>query len=733
MGHLSTPEQRLQASASALIQSGLSVLPIASRDTKAPALESWKTLTRTPATEAEAVHWFTSNGHPASPALGIVCGSVSGGLTVIDFDTLGDGTTLYPVWSGLVDDLCPGLAQGLPVVTTPSGGCHVYLRCDAVEGNAKLAESATRETWIETRGEGGYVLAPPTPGYRRLWGRLSEIPTVTIAQRDLLLNAARSLTARPPAPARLTNDTSPLPGDAYNAKATVQSVLGLFIGHGWATVRLDADHAAVRRPGKDTGLSATIRLCGGTPITYVFSTNAAPLPAGCGLSPFAVYTHLEHGGDFSQAARALGGGSIPAPGPAKAPPAQAPILPGLKRLSDLVARDMPDLPFAVPGIIPDGLFLLAGAPKTGKSLMCLGMMLGIAQGGYVLGKVKVEPRPVIYYVLEDGERLFRKRAIRMMDGRAVPDHFYYRDEFCRLDHGALDAMKADLAAVPGAVLVVDTYQRIRPMGRQGTDSYQNDANGMEGLAKWVVDAGITCVLVHHTTKAQAGDFLCDVSGSFGITGTVGNVGVLKRTRHERELKLLLSGRGYDEDQQLIIEYDPATLTHTLLGTADEVGSSHIDHIIIESLRFNQEPMTPKDLLASNPDVSIASIWARLALLLDSGQVIKTKHGHYALPGARVDGETLDTLDTLDDFPDAQAGGQGAPHSPQCDLEYLEYLESSGAEAGADAPPDGLFKGVAVARQTTPCPGCGKKYTKRPARYGAAALVCSHCGVECPNG
>jgi AAA domain-containing protein/bifunctional DNA primase/polymerase-like protein len=730
MGHVSAPATRLQVASSTYATSGLSVIPIGSLKTKAPRLESWVEYTKEAAREAEAVGWFTANGHPAAPALGIVCGAVSGGLTVIDFDTLPDGETLFDEWAALVEQLTPGLIDRLPSVITPSGGRHIYLRCDVVEGNTKLAQSHRNHTWIETRGEGGYVLAPPSEGYYPVHGRVSQTPTVTQAERALLLNAARSLTAKTPPPPRLPGDTSPLPGDAYNARATIDSVAALMIKHGWTLVAQQAEKASLRRPGKEHGISATIRLCSGVAITYAFSANAAPLPTAEGLSPFAVYTYLEHGGDYSSAARSLGVPVVATP--AQAAPAQAsPQLLPLKRLKDLLARDLPDLPFAVPGIIPDGLFLLAGAPKTGKSLMCLGMALGIAQGGYALGTVKVEQRPVIYYVLEDGERLFRKRALRMLDQIGCPDNFYYRDEFPRLDQGALEQIGADMRAVPNAVLFVDTFQRIRPRGSQGLDAYQNDANGLEPLAKWVIANGATCVLVHHTTKQQAGDFLVDVSGSFGLSGTAGAIGVLKRTRQERELRLLLSGRAYDEDQELLIEYDPATQQHTLLGNAEDVGASHIERLIIESLRFNQEPMPPRELLAANPDVSIDGIKKALARLLASGRVLQTKHGYYTLADQDCGGESAHRAHRAVDIPPVD-NSEKVIHRQTC----VGHDGHDGHdEPDVDDQPqptldDGRYMGIPKDVQRTPCAGCGKRWSKRYGDWPDGLARCVHCGVEC---
>ncbi|MFD0492570.1 AAA family ATPase [Saccharopolyspora spinosporotrichia] len=47
----------------------------------------------------------------------------------------------------------------------------------------------------------------------------------------------------------------------------------------------------------------------------------------------------------------------------------------------LMATDFPDPRWAVPGILAEGVNVLAGPPKVGKSWMSLGLALAVASGG----------------------------------------------------------------------------------------------------------------------------------------------------------------------------------------------------------------------------------------------------------------------------------------------------------------------------------------------------------------
>jgi len=157
---------------------GLSVIPIRPDGTKRPSV-SWKEYQRRLPAASELDRWF---GYDTSLGVAVICGMVSGGLEVLDFDD----TAAYFAWSEVIEQQAPGILARLPTVQTPAGGFHVYYRLERPAGNKKLALGADRATLIETRGEGGYVLAPGCPPEchetRGLYQHISG-PALTLAPR----------------------------------------------------------------------------------------------------------------------------------------------------------------------------------------------------------------------------------------------------------------------------------------------------------------------------------------------------------------------------------------------------------------------------------------------------------------------------------------------------------------------------------------------------------------------
>jgi Bifunctional DNA primase/polymerase, N-terminal len=299
-----------------LVSAGVSVIPIKADGSKAPAstllpidavtmTPSWKPYQTRIANDKELVHWF-SKPHVG---IAIIAGAVSGNIEILDFD---DPSTLRP-WFELVEDAAPGLIARLVLVKTPTGGEHVYYRCATIQGNQKLAVNAQREVMIETRGEGGYALIPPSPAkchklnrpYVVSQGDLAHIPTITEDERDILLKCARALTQyvepeRVYTPRQNLTSSGERPGDLYAAKVSWEAIL---LPHGWLVVGHRGEVTLWCRPGKTDGISATTGHCGDH--LYVFSSNAHPFEPERAYGKFAAFAFLNAAGDFIRAATML--------------------------------------------------------------------------------------------------------------------------------------------------------------------------------------------------------------------------------------------------------------------------------------------------------------------------------------------------------------------------------------------------------------------------------------------
>lgn len=276
------------------LQAGLCVLP-ADVQEKRPTLKGWKSYQTHRPIELQVRQWFGAE----TDAICIITGAISGNLEVLDFDC---EASQYSEWAS---HMPAGLLDRLVMERSQSGGRHVIYRCETpVCGSMKLSQikrPTKIDTLIETRGEGGLFLCDPSPGYVLEQGSLEHIPVLTVAEREFMLEVAWSLNLYMPAVVDSIGPTGEpgqlRPGDDFNERGDVRALLQR---HGWTQVR-GGTNEYWRRPGKTSGWSATLK----DRVFYVFSANAAPFEPNRPYSPFAVYSLLEHGGDFESAARRL--------------------------------------------------------------------------------------------------------------------------------------------------------------------------------------------------------------------------------------------------------------------------------------------------------------------------------------------------------------------------------------------------------------------------------------------
>lgn len=253
--------------------------------------------------------------HPKAHGEAIICGAVSGGLEVIDCDLKYDITG--KVRAELMQAIPEAIRARLLVVETRSGGWHLYYRCPVIAGNMKLAQRPTTDeeqdgnpadkvrVLIETRGEGGYVAAPPTPGYRVLSG---EIGNLTEAEREALLEVCRSFNEYHDVVRPVSQQPSNAgqfrksPLDHYN-EAGVDDMLNLLQEHGWQVVGERGPKVVFKRPGKTDSPSSgdyhrELNL-------FSVFTTSTQFEAGKGYSPAAVFNLLVANGDWKRTYRML--------------------------------------------------------------------------------------------------------------------------------------------------------------------------------------------------------------------------------------------------------------------------------------------------------------------------------------------------------------------------------------------------------------------------------------------
>ncbi len=295
---------------------------------------------------------------------------------------------------------------------------------------------------------------------------------------------------------------------------------------------------------------------------------------------------------------------------------------------ELMNNHYEPLRWVVPGLLPEGLTLLVGAPKLGKSWLALRLCHTVACGGVSINHQSVEQGSVLYLALEDSERRLQERLNIMQVGdRADLDQLHFSNEISRSDQGGLEQIKTFLDENPACKLViVDTLQRFRAQAHRGPETYATDYDALIPLQKLAQERRIAIVLVHHTRKMDAKDPYDKISGTNALMGAVDTIWLLERGRGESEGKLNITGRDLDE-QDLVLQFDKNTCQWSVLGNTCEIAATTQELEVIELLAQYQQPLTPAQI-AQALGIKSSAAKRRLERLLKKNKIKKVGHGQY---------------------------------------------------------------------------------------------------------
>jgi hypothetical protein len=296
--------------------------------------------------------------------------------------------------------------------------------------------------------------------------------------------------------------------------------------------------------------------------------------------------------------------------------------------SDLAAMTFKPINWVVPGIIPEGLTILAGKPKIGKSWLALDIALAITGPRFVLGNIEPEQGDVLYAALEDNKRRLWKRIRKIMavDDVAWPEQLMLATRWRRLDNGGAADIRewAGTVAKPRLV-ILDTLAGVRP-DRNGRDSlYDGDYRALAELHAWANEAGIAVLILHHTRKMEADDPIDTISGSLGLAGCADTSAIL--SRNHKGTTLYLRGRDVEEQEHAIL-FNAETCRWTILGDAAEVLRSDSRGKILGALSEAAELMTPSDIVTAT-GLGRQNVDQLLHRMHSDGEITKAKRGFYA--------------------------------------------------------------------------------------------------------
>lgn len=225
-----------------------------------------------------------------------------------------------------------------------------------------------------------------------------------------------------------------------------------------------------------------------------------------------------------------------------------------------------DMPLALPrfcvgGLLPQGLSILGGAPKIGKSWLVLDLCVRIAKGEPIWNLDTI-PGTTLYLCLEDPLHRVQQRLACVTD--EAPANAYFATVAGSLADDLEGQILSFLREHPDTVLiVVDTFQMVR--GNNGEPTYGSDYLEMQKLKRIADSQRISILLVHHLRKQGDRDPINKLSGTTGISGAADAIFVLEKDeRRTNAAKLICTGRDI-EYRELQLQLSKGSCTWELLS------------------------------------------------------------------------------------------------------------------------------------------------------------------------
>ena len=354
-------------------------------------------------------------------------------------------------------------------------------------------------------------------------------------------------------------------------------------------------------------------------------------------------------------------------------------------LKELLSWDLPPMRWAIPGILPEGLTLLAGKPKQGKSWLALSAALSIAAGGVALGTQQVIQGEVLYLALEDNARRLQARGRQLLSSLSrVPDGMEFALDWPRLGEGGLALLEEYLKAHPRLRLVViDTWARVAPQtGKRRNSQYEGDYEALIPLKQLADTYRVSIVAVHHLRKTGSSDVLDEITGSIGMTGAVDGTLILKRERGQTEATLFVTGRDIEREQHLALSFDTPTALWSVIGNAEEVGRSRARQQMLDLLHEQPEGMSPREV-AEALEKNYHTTRSLLRKMEETGEVMQ-RYGKYLALAGNDSRERTPATDVITHGEHSQRreqavsdheGLRGNAGAPQHDAtDYADYVD-----------------------------------------------------------
>jgi AAA domain len=288
--------------------------------------------------------------------------------------------------------------------------------------------------------------------------------------------------------------------------------------------------------------------------------------------------------------------------------------------SSLLRRRFDPLHWVIPDVLVEGLTVMVGSPKIGKSLLSLAIAISVATGRRFFDR-PIRRQKVLYLALEDGQRRVQDRLNMLRNGTPL-DSLSIITFDCLPPSRAMATIEAKVRKFRPKLVVVDTLAQLGGEIVLG-NNYASTYHSLLQLKNLADTNHLALIAMHHSSKNKKDDFVLSPIGSQGITAVADAVAELRRPRNQPKGTLSITGRDIKEMQIPLEMVEGVWQMSEEPEPEDEMSDSRA-----AALEILQEPKTPSEL-AKEMGITPNSARVLLHRMAKAGQVTRiTGTGKY---------------------------------------------------------------------------------------------------------
>lgn len=264
---------------------------------------------------------------------------------------------------------------------------------------------------------------------------------------------------------------------------------------------------------------------------------------------------------------------------------------------ELLSMELEEPHIVVENMLCQGLTILAGSPKIGKSWLCLDLCISICNGEPILG-FNTNKCDCSYFALEDSWNRLQKRLKKVAGGKDIPENFHLQINCSPLNEGLLEELENHLKDFPNVkLIIIDTLQKVRKTSNSGNDTYGKDYSDMSKIKSFADKHKINVTVIHHLKKGSEDDTFDRINGSTGLRGAVDTAIILSKIKDKKEVVFSIEGRDVESNEKLLT-FNKETFKWEVICSDLEALETRTDIEI-----YNSDPVviTIKKLLEEKPE------------------------------------------------------------------------------------------------------------------------------------